>query len=162
MQITIDKNVYTKLERDLVKINTLIEKYDYSENFYFYYSKGASEAKVIELKAKARKDYSINLEIFDNKLIASYLSTPEYLPARNKMTEFLGQIYSEEQIYDEKDKLYSDFLSYGNQSQELKEKFINSFVLNELFKSENNSLSRVEIQKKIYVEFNISDCTSSN
>lgn len=157
LQITIDKSLYGKLSKDLVKIESLIENYDYESNFYFYYSRTAAENKIDELIEKARSEYSINLEFFDGKKIASYLCNPSYLPARNKLNEFLGELYNEKQIFDEKDKLYSDFLSYGNQSQELKERFIYSFLLNALYESVNNTLTREELQIKINGEFNISE-----
>lgn len=157
LQVTIDKNLYGKLEKDLVKIEKLIENYGYESSFYFYYSRTAAENKIDNLIEKARSDYSITLEIFDGKKIASYLCTPSYLPARNKLKEFLGDLFLEEQIFDEKDKLYSDFLSYGNQSLELKERFIYSFLLNELYESENNTLTKEELQNKINKEFNISE-----
>ena len=89
LQITVDKNVYNKLEKDLVKINDLIEKFGYSDVFYFYYSRGAAEGKVIELTEKARTDYSMDLKIFDHKVIASYLDNPGYENTRSVLRNFL-------------------------------------------------------------------------
>ncbi|PKP09403.1 MAG: hypothetical protein CVU08_14345, partial [Bacteroidetes bacterium HGW-Bacteroidetes-3] len=156
IQLTVDKNVLPKLEKDLIKINKLIEDYEYSDNFYFYYSRGISETKINLLREKARKDFSINLEIFDNKRIASNLLKPEYFLAREKLKEFLGEILNEDQIYDEKDKLYSDFLLYGNQSHELKEMFLNSFILNELYKCKDYTSNKNILREKANLEFNLS------
>ncbi len=156
LQITIDKNVYSKLEKDLVKIQKLTEEQGYSDTFYFYYSRGASEAKVIELVDKARKDHSLELKIFDNKVIASYLDRPEYFLSREALRNFFGSFLEDEDSYfDENQKLYFDYLSYGDDSKELKERFIISFILNELYKSDQESVSIENLVLKINDEFEI-------
>lgn len=154
LQITVDKNVYNKLEKDLVKINDLIEEYGYSDVFYFYYSRGAAEGKVIELTEKARKDYSIDLKIFDQKVIASYLDNNGYESTRSTLRGFFGEfLKSEESYFDPNQKLYFDYLSYGDDSKELKEQFIVSFILYELYKDKENTTS--ELLEKVISEFNI-------
>lgn len=154
LQITIDKNVYTKLEKDLVKINNLIEDYEYSDVFYFYYSHGASEGKVIKLVEKARKDFSIDLKIFDNKVLASYLDNPEYAETRSTLRNTFGEfLKNEESYFDPNQKLYFDYLSYGDESKELKERFIISFTLYELYKGKESEIG--ELLEKIKSEFEI-------
>lgn len=155
LQITIDKNVYSKLQKDLGKISKLIDEYNYSESFYFYYSRGASEAKVIELENIARESFSINLEFFDNKMIASYLDRPHFFNSREVLRNFFGDFLRPEETYfDENQKLYFDYLSYADDSRELKERFIISFILNELYiKEDNGSLST--LVQKIKEEFGI-------
>ncbi|WP_416441267.1 hypothetical protein ACH3O9_13395 [Leeuwenhoekiella sp. A16] len=156
LQITIDKNVYVKLEKDLVKISSLTEKHGYSNTFYFYYSRGASEGKVIELVDKAREDYSLELKVFDNKAIASYLDRPDYFLSRETLRNFLGGFVQDEDSYfDENQKLYFDYLSYADDSKELKERFITSFILNELYKSNDVSISIQDLINRINDEFEI-------
>ncbi|MFT3796172.1 hypothetical protein [Flavobacterium sp.] len=156
LQVTIDKNVYSKLEKDLVKISKLISEFDYSENFFFYYSRGAAEGVVISLIDKARKEYGINLEIFNNKLLAEYLDKPEYIESRQKLREILGDFLKDEKtFFDENDKLRFDLLSYSTESIELKERFIYAFILNEFFISTKDQLSKSEIVHRLETEFNL-------
>lgn len=154
LQITIDRNVYSKLEKDLIKINSLIEDYEYSDVFYFYYSHGAAEGKVIELVEKARNNFSIDLKIFDNKEIASYLDNPGYEKSRSSLRNFFGEfLRNEESYFDPNQKLYFDYLSYADDSKELKEKFIVSYVIYELFKNKENTIA--ELLEKVKTEFDI-------
>jgi len=156
LQITIDKNVYTKLEKDLVKIEKLIQGNDYSDNFYFFYSHGAAEAKVIELKDTARITHSINLELFDNKKIAAHIEKPNFVFTRETLRHLLGEfVRDEDDYFDESQKLYYDYLSYADGSNELKESFIKSFVLNYLFECENCKSNLDGITNQINKEFNI-------
>jgi hypothetical protein len=150
IQLTIDKNLYGKLEKDLAKVSKLIDEHDYSNSFYFYYSKGASEDKVIDLVDLARNDYGIDLKMFDNKLIASYLDKSNFFRSRECLRGFLGGFVKEEERYfDENQKMYFDYLSYANDSQELKEKFIMSFILNEFY----NGNEIAQIIKGVKTEF---------
>jgi hypothetical protein len=156
IQLTVDSNVYNKLEKDFVKIYNTIENHKYSDNFYFFYSKGAAREKVDDLKETAKRDYSIGLEIFDNKLISTYLEKSEFYLSREKLREILGEFLKEESEYfDEKDKMYFDLLNHNSDSVELKERFIYAYTLNEFLNSSNNSLDKNEIQKKLENEFNL-------
>ncbi|GAA0748612.1 hypothetical protein [Gaetbulibacter jejuensis] len=156
LQITIDKNVYTKLEKDLVKIEKLILDNDYSDNFYFFYSHGAAEAKVIELKDTARIRHSINLELFDNKRIAAHIEKPSFVFTREMLRHLLGEfVRDEDEYFDESQKLYYDYLSYADGSNQLKESFIKSFVLNYLYESEEYRSKLNGITDQINREFNI-------
>lgn len=156
IQLTVDSNVYNKLEKDFVKIYNTIENHKYSDNFYFFYSKGAAREKVDDLKETAKRDYSIGLEIFDNKLISTYLEKSEFYLSREKLREILGEFLKEESEYfDEKDKMYFDLLNHNSDSVELKERFIYAYTLNEFLNSSNNSLEKNEIQKKLENEFNL-------
>lgn len=156
LQLTVDSNVYAKLEKDLVKISNLINKYSYSDNFYFFYSKGAAEKKVNELKEIAKRDFSIGLEVFDNKLLASYLDKPDFAASRNKLRELLGGFLKNEKTYfSENDKMCFDLLNHNSDSIELKERFIYAFILNEFFKSSSNSLTKESIKSKLVEEFNL-------
>ncbi|MDB2385292.1 hypothetical protein N9V96_02350 [Polaribacter sp.] len=150
IQLTIDKNLYGKLEKDLAKVSKLIDEHDYLNTFYFYYSKGASEDKVIDLIDIARDDYTIDLKIFDNKLIATYLDKSNFFRSRECLRGFFGDFFKEEETYfDENQKLYFDYLSYADDSQELEEKFITSFILNEFYKSPGNETAIENIVEKV-------------
>lgn len=154
LQLTIDKNVYVKLKRDLEKISKLIENHGYSDSFYFYYSRGAAEEKVIELVDLARQEYSIELKIFDNKQIASYLEKATFFKSREVLRGYLGGFANEENSYfDENQKLYFDYLSHADDSKELKERFIISFILNELYKINGDSISEEDLTIKVQEEF---------
>lgn len=156
LQITIDKKVYPKLNRDLIKIEKLIHKNGYSDNFYFFYSHGAAESKVIELTDNARIDHSINLHIFDNKVISSHLDKPKFVLSRQTLRQLLGGFVREEKTYfDENQKLYYDYLSYADGSNHLKESFIKSFVLNLLYDSDDFKSELNGITEQINNEFNI-------
>lgn len=156
LQITIDKNTIPKLKKDLIKISELIEEYGYSDKFYFYYSKGVSEKKVIEVKEFARTEYDIDLEIFDNKLIGTYIDKPSYSSTREKLKEILN-LYpkSEESYFDNNKKLYFDYLTYADESKELKEKFISSFILNTLYISNGSGFCIDELKEKVKEEFDV-------
>lgn len=154
IQVTIDKNLYGKLEKDLAKISKLIDEHEYSDSFFFFYSRSASESKVIDLKEKAREEFSINLEIFDNKVIASYLDKPNYFNSRETLRNFFGEFLKDEDSYfDENQKLYFDYLSYADDSKELKERFLISFILNELYVSNSKKASIPYLRNKIQEEF---------
>ena len=156
LQVTIDSNVYTKLEKDFVKIYKTIEEYGFSDNFYFFYSKGAAESKVNELKEVAKRDYSIGLEMFDNKLISTYLEKSDFVASRNKLREILGEFLRDEKSYfSENDKMCFDLLNHNSDSIELKERFIYAYVLNEFFNSSKTTLSKTEIKLKLQTEFNL-------
>lgn len=156
IQLTIDKNVYSKLERDLTKISKLIKEHDFSYSFYFYYSRGASEDKVMDLIDNARLNHSIDLKIFDNKLIATYLDKPDYFLSRESLRNFLGGFLEDEVSYfDDNQKLYFDYLSYSDDSKELKERFIVSFILNVLYKNYGSDTSLTDIIVEIKIEFGV-------
>jgi hypothetical protein len=156
IQLTVDTNVYNKLEKDFVKIYNTIENHKYSENFYFFYSKGAARERVDDLKETAKREYSIALEIFDNKLISTYLEKSEFFLSREKLREILGEFLKEESEYfDEKDKMYFDLLNHNSDSVELKERFIYAYTLNEFLNSNNHTLEKNEIQAKLENEFNL-------
>ncbi len=156
LQVTVDSNVYTKLEKDFVKIYKTIEQYGYSDNFYFYYSKGASQDKVNELKEVAKRDYSIGLEMFDNKLIATYLEKPDFMASRDKLRDLLGEFLKDEKSYfSENDKMCFDLLNHNSDSIELKERFIYAFVLNEFFTCTKSILNKTEVSLKLETEFNL-------
>jgi hypothetical protein len=156
LQVTVDSNVYTKLEKDFVKIYKTIEQFGYSDNFYFFYSKGASQDKVNELKEIAKRDYSIGLEMFDNKLISTYLEKPDFSASRNKLRELLGEFLKDEKSYfSENDKLCFDLLNHNSDSIELKERFIYAFVLNEFFTCDKTILNKNEVSSKLQTEFNL-------
>lgn len=156
IQITIDKNVYSKLEKDLIKIEKLIQNNDYSDNFYFFYSRGAAESKVIELTDAARINHSINLHFFDSKLISTYIDKPNFIFTRETLRHLLGEFVREEETYfDENKKLYYDYLSYADGSNQLKESFIKSFVLNFLYESDNCKSKLIGITEQLNTVFNI-------
>jgi hypothetical protein len=156
LQITIDKNVYPKLEKDLIKIEKLIQNNDYSDNFYFFYSHGASESKVIDLTDAARINHSISLHFFDNKLISTYIDKPHFFMTRETLRDLLGEFVREEKTYfDENQKLYYDYLSYADGSNQLKESFIKSYVLNLLYESKDQKSELNGITEQLNKEFNI-------
>ncbi len=156
IQLTIDKNVYNKLRKDFVKISQLIEDHNYSDSLYFFYSNGAAEDKVIDLVDEARGEYLINLEFFDNKRIASYLDKPNFVNSRESLRNLLGEfLRSEDSYFDENQKLYFDYLSYGDDSKELKERFIRSYILHELYKVYPREDALKSLILKIEKEFNI-------
>lgn len=156
LQLTIDSNVYKKLEKDLVKIGKLIEDYDYSSTFYFFYSKGAAESNVIKLVDTAERNFTINLKVFDNKLLATYLDKPDFFNSKNKLIEILGNFFtSAPSEFSENDKLYFDLIHHNSNSNELKEQFIHAFILNEFFICTKASLGKVEISQRLEDEFNL-------
>jgi hypothetical protein len=156
LQVTVDSNVYTKLENDFVKIQKTIELYGYSDNFFFYYSKGAAQDKVNHLKEIAKREYSIGLEMFDNKLISTYLEKSDFSNSRNKLRELLGEFLKVEKSYfSENDKMCFDLLNHNSESIELKERFINAFVLNLFFNCSGSVLSKKEVSEKLQTEFNL-------
>lgn len=155
IQVTIDPNVYTKLEKDLVKINNHISKNGYNDVFYFFYSNSAAEDKVIKLCNKAWDDFSYKLEVFDSKALSSYIEKPEYYNLREVLRDMIGSMINEERSYfSEHDKLRFDFMSFGDETMEIKNILIESSLLQIL--SEGEKLI-IEVEKEISKVYKIAN-----
>lgn len=130
IQLTVDTNVYNKLEKDLEKINDLINEYDYQDNFYFFYSKSAAEGKILPLPDIAWEKYKIRLEIFDSKVLATFIDKLQYYELREILRDMTGDRVPEESTYfTTPDKLRYDFISFGDETAEIKNIVIESFLL---------------------------------
>lgn len=130
IQLTVDTNVYNKLKKDLVKISELINYHEYHDVFYFFYSKSAAEGKILPLPDIAWENYQIKLEIFDSKVLATYIDKPQYFELREILRDLTGDRIPEEATYFTKsDKLRFDFISFGDETAEIKNIVIESAIL---------------------------------
>lgn len=150
LQLTVQKTqVEKKIKEDIKKINDLVDDYGYEPTLLFFYSQNISENKVNELANKARKDYSIDLKIIDAKFIASIAASEDYIILKNKIFEQLDIHLTQEKLQlDDSKKMMYDLISYGNDTAEIKNQIINSFLLHTIYTQKNIS------EKDLCIELN--------
>jgi len=162
LQITVERTVYGKLERDLAKIEKLVINHGYQPNFHFFFSGGASEVKETDLIEIAEKDFDINLTIYDAQVIGGYIQNPKYALVREKLKQLLGSIFDDtESYFDQYDIMKFDMIAYGSDSMELKKIFVESFILHRLFSSENHTMqieSLITEVKKVFGQIDSDYC----
>ena len=123
--------------------------YGYEPTLLFFYSQNISEKKVNELANKARKDYGIDLKIIDAKFIAEIAASEDYVVLKNKIFEQLDIHVTEEKLQlDDSKKMMYDLISYGNDTAEIKNQIINSFLLHTIYTQKNIS------EKDLCIELN--------
>lgn len=126
VQLTTQKLIGTKIQEDLKKAYDNMIKYGFSENFEFYWSQPISEDKRQEYESLARKNYGINLNLFDARMLSQVKSDgiKEYIYRLHKQptnTDLLK--------VDKSTKVLYDLLAVGNDTTEIKNNFLHSFIV---------------------------------
>ncbi|MFY7787539.1 MAG: hypothetical protein ACOVQA_06660 [Thermoflexibacteraceae bacterium] len=161
IQLTVQK---TELERkvikDVVKITDLVINYGYEPILLFFCSQNISETKINALTDKARREYSIDLKIIDAKFIGEIAANENYVILKNKVFEQLGiPVIKEKLQLDDTKKMMYDLISYGNDTAEIKNQIINSFLLHTIYTQKNISESNlcVALNKQFNLKNTISE-----
>jgi len=156
VQITVNRNLISKLNQDLKKISDLVIKHRFSSSFYFFYSQTVSEKKILELEKIARNDFGIELKLFDSNLIGEYLEKDDYIDVREVLRKILGVFQIPEKTqFSLYNKMRFDLIYYGSDTFEIKSRIIESFILHYLFIK--NEIKRDIISSIINKEFGIDD-----
>ena len=140
VQITIEKNVESKLKRELHKVKRLIDEFNYSDKYEFYCNSSLSEGKVEKLKKLARDEYGIELDLFDGKRLAQ-------LPCP-KVCEYIYGLYEKGERgivkIDESEQVLFDLLTKGNSSSDIKKGLIQSVIIFVIFEKGNIQIGKLQ------------------
>ena len=150
IQVTIDKNTYPKLEKDLSKIERLIVEHNYSDTFYFFYSGNAAESNLNKLEDVAI-GIGINLRIIDAKELGGIAESNPII--KNAINFYLN--IKAENIFSNADKMQFDLLSFGSPTLEIKEKFAQALIINNLFEKGPTLIDT--LKALIMQSFNVND-----
>lgn len=145
-QITTRKlNFEKKLFEDLEKAQKNVKEYSLTKRVKYFYSYEIKPPKVLEYKKKAGNDYGIQLTLIEGSALAqtaaSYPRLKEFLIEKNNLKKGLEQLQND--YFEKKEiKTFYEFMSLGN-ANDIKYQILQSFVINELFKSEKVSKTRL-------------------
>lgn len=124
-QITVQKNIDSKIREDLEKVQNNIREYGYSETFEFFWSHTVSESKLNEYRQVAKREYQIDLRFFDAKILASTKS--------KRISDFLYSIHrvkpQDRDKIDSRSKVLFDILSHGANTSDIKNNIIDSAIV---------------------------------
>ncbi|MGD1891744.1 MAG: hypothetical protein ACFB15_14285 [Cyclobacteriaceae bacterium] len=139
IQVTVESKPYSKLKKDLVKINRLVNEFDYPPELYFFCSESISETKINELQRFAIEEFAIRLEIIDSKVIGSKAESSDHIEIRETIRVLLGDFLqpSYSSRFDVLDQLKYDLLAFSRESSQIKERIVEAFVLNRLYAEDN-------------------------
>lgn len=133
IQVTVNKDLYSKLEDDLKKVRDTIDRFNYSDNFFFFYSGSPQEEKKEKIIKKAREEYSINLKFFDAKFIGALAENIDYPDIRTCIRELMGDFIEGELSYTPYEKMKFELLTHGGEITDIKNNIIRGYILHELF-----------------------------
>lgn len=147
IQVSVRKDFETKVKEDLKKVKDLITKYQYSSFFEFYCTSSISEEKVNELKQYADDEYSIALDIYDANRLAQ-LGGKKFRECILKKYPDLRYKTSARK-HSKQEKVLFDVLATGNDTSDIKNGILYSFIVFEINKYETISFKdlKVEIEK---------------
>lgn len=125
VQITVQRNIDSKIREDLEKVQKNIREYGYSEIFEFFWSHSVSESKLNEYRQIAKGEYQIELHFFDAKILASAKS--------DRISDFLYSIHhvkpQDRDKIDSRSKVLFDILSHGANTSDIKNNIIDSAIV---------------------------------
>lgn len=147
IQVSVRKDFETKVKEDLKKVKDLITKYQYSSFFEFYCTSSISEEKVNELKQYADDEYSIALDIYDANRLAQ-LGGKKFRECILKKYPDLRYKTSARK-HSKQEKVLFDVLATGNDTSDIKNGILYSFIVFEINKYDTISFKdlKVEIEK---------------
>ncbi|MDN4165804.1 hypothetical protein QWY31_09835 [Cytophagales bacterium LB-30] len=153
IQVTVNKKYQKKFEADLLKIKRLIDEFDYSTQFLFFISLDLTEESKLELEKKAN-EIGIKLDLFDAKILASFLSQIEYYNCidilKKSIPEFLEL---GPRIYSNEEKLKYDVLTFSSTSQQLKKSILANSIILKIYK--NPKINRSKLIEQLVEEMNL-------
>lgn len=155
IQLTVQKTqVEKKIKEDIQKINDLVDKYNYEPILLFFYSQNISENKNNDLVRYAYDKYDIELKIIDAKFIGEIAANENYVILKSKIFEQLGISVTKEKLQlDDTKKMMYDLISYGNDTAEIKNQIINSFLLHTIYTRKN--ISENDLCAALNKQFNL-------
>lgn len=141
IQLTVQKrDVKSKIEEDLVKAKKNVEEYGFSNHLKFFYSRSMQNETIFSLRALARKEYGINLELLDSTILSNTIINFE---------ELHHVLFSSIELFSDKigkvdPKVYAvnDMLTFGKGAN-LKIELLKSYITNCLFKNKSQSLTQI-------------------
>lgn len=143
VQITVNKNVKSKLYDDLVKVDRLVSDYKYSSNFDFFCSVCLSDEKINEYKAYAQRSYSIDLNIYDGHRL-SQLDCPELEDYLYSLVKPDSSVFT----LDKATKVLYQMLASGKDTSGIKKCILNSIIVSIMF--DRGSLSIKELGEEVF------------
>lgn len=143
VQITVNKNVKSKLYDDLVKVDRLVSDYKYSSNFDFFCSVCLSDDKINEYKAYAQRSYSIDLNIYDGHRL-SQLDCPELEDYLYSLVKPDPSVFT----LDKATKVLYQMLASGKDTSGIKKCILNSIIVSIMF--DRGSLSIKELGEEVF------------
>lgn len=149
VQLTVQKNIKDKIIEDLDKASELISKHGYSNNFEYYWSQSISNETLQEYKDTARQSFGIDLQFYDAKV----LSQINCKCIKEYIYNLHGEVVKKDLLkVDKTSKVLFDLLAIGNETSEIKNNLLHSFIVFFLF--EKNEALAEEICTNINQKLN--------
>ena len=157
LQVTVEDQPYYKLQKDFVKIDKAINEYGYQAELHFFCSDSISQSKVEELEQEAWENYEIELSIIDSKVIGSLAESPKHPLLRQTIRELLGDFLQPnyKSRFDAIDQLKYDLLTFSRETSQIKEKIVESFIVNKLY--HETSISTGVLEDCVNTDLNLGD-----
>lgn len=134
IQVTVNAKLNKKLKDDLKKVSEAIDKYDYDNNFIFFYSHSPTEETKEDIIKFARQEYGIKLDFFDAKRIGAIAENPNYINVRRTIKSILGDFLDDSKLsFNQYERIKFDLLTHSGEVTEIKNNIIRGFILNNLF-----------------------------
>lgn len=141
IQITVQKTqLEEKIESDLIKAKNNVDEFNYLNKLDFFVSTKMTKSKKNKLEKNAEVKYDITLKIFD----AEYLSEieVEYPIIRDTIYGIYNFPNKDGFIkIDKRKKILYDLLSEGKDMRDIKEQFVFSYILLDLFTFPNSKIN---------------------
>lgn len=130
IQLTVQKNIKNKIIEDFEKASELVSKHGYSNNFEFYWSQSISNDILQDYKDIAREKYGLALQFYDAKV----LSQINCKCIRVFIYGLHGEVVKKDLLkVDSTSKVLFDLLAIGNETSEIKNSLLHSFIVFFLF-----------------------------
>lgn len=148
VQVSIEKNVDNKLNKEIPKVKRLVEEFGYSPNYLFFCSQSLSEGKVEEIKKRVRDEYGIEIDIYDGKRLAQ-------LPCQ-ELRDYIFGLYEDKHDLkfsriEESEQMLFSLLTSGNSSGDIKKSLIHSMIVFTIFEKNIIEVSQLKtiVEKRI-------------
>lgn len=148
VQITVEKDVDKKLNKELPKVKRLVDEFGFSPNYLFFCSQSLSEGKIEEIKKRVRDEYGIEIDIYEGKRLAQ-------LPCK-ELRDYIFGLYDErtDQKFsriEESEQMLFSLLTSGNSSGDIKKSLIHSMIVFAIFEKNIIEISQLKtiVEKRI-------------
>ncbi|WP_186194604.1 hypothetical protein [Burkholderia gladioli] len=142
-QISIQKkNLESKLDEDLAKVARLVQNHSYPPMLTFFWSHALSASKQDDLKTHAKRNYRIQLEIYDANKIAQKI-TNDYPELLRFLFEEIHSIKAQAAPeVDVRERAFYEYLALSHETANLRGVVVESQVVSSLY---GKSLSPLEL-----------------
>lgn len=142
IQITVQKEYASKLQKDLDKALLNAKQYNYNAVLEFFISVKISPKKKNELKRIAIRDKKITLNIYDANYFAS--EADNYVSIRETLATLHKKMYPSINVaLDNGTKILYDTLSLSKKVNSLKTNFVQSLILSYLFQNPCSTIKQM-------------------